>query len=315
MPRFRKLYSKREQDKSRGDSPVLYKYDSLPQPFRVQVCNILRLAMGTYEARDISGYLVDDSRSWEQMYNMFTDELGTWKLIDRTLRVDVECVAYPCQKSVTETLDAIDFFFGYVMTKTIHYGTHYSPKDAIDDLNARFKDHELGYQFLGDGLVRLDSEYLYIEAAEPAVGLLYEQGFDAPLKEFMSAHRHYLHAQHKECMNDAFNSFESTMKCILSELGIVYAAMDTAKPLLQKLLGPNGTLPSYLENSFNNLVALMEGEITMRNRETGHGQGTKTSELPAHYARYMLNVTATNIVFMVDAYKAKIESDKNVMPE
>jgi hypothetical protein len=46
------------------------------------------------------------------------------------------------------------------------------------------------------------------------------------------------------------------------------------------------------------------GLPTVRNKTSGHGQGPTPIELPAHFVAYSLHLTASNIVFLVEAHKA-----------
>lgn len=90
-----------------------------------------------------------------------------------------------------------------------------SPEDARKELDKRFFQHALGYQFtVGIGLTRVDSEFLHTEATVPAVELLRSQRFAGPLEEFHRAHEHYRQGRYKESMNAALNAVESTLKAI-----------------------------------------------------------------------------------------------------
>ena len=52
---------------------------------------------------------------------------------------------------------------------------------------------------------------------------------------------------------------------------------------------------------------LDSGLPTVRNKTSGHGQGQEIIELPEHFAAYALNLAATNIVFLVNAYKQSLK--------
>ena len=47
------------------------------------------------------------------------------------------------------------------------------------------------------------------------------------------------------------------------------------------------------------------GAPTVRNKEAGHGQGSEPVNVPEYLAAYVLHLTASNIVLLVEAYKAK----------
>ncbi|NJL59598.1 MAG: hypothetical protein HC887_08105 [Desulfobacteraceae bacterium] len=47
-----------------------------------------------------------------------------------------------------------------------------TPDDAIDELNSRFKEHGVGYQYESGELIRVDSQFLHAEAVKPTLNLL-----------------------------------------------------------------------------------------------------------------------------------------------
>jgi len=96
------------------------------------------------------------------------------------------------------------------------------PEEAIEELNCRFKEHGVGYQFEGGEIVRVDSQCIHTEVVKPAVSLLNTAGFDGALEEFLDAHKHYRKGEMKEAMSDALNAFESVMKAICDENGWSY---------------------------------------------------------------------------------------------
>jgi hypothetical protein len=53
---------------------------------------------------------------------------------------------------------------------------------------------------------------------------------------------------------------------------------------------------------------LESGVPTARNRLGGHGQGAKPTSVPDHIVAYLLHMTASTIVFLIEADRA-LESD------
>ena len=43
---------------------------------------------------------------------------------------------------------------------------------------------------------------------------------------------------------------------------------------------------------------------TVRNKTSGHGQGPTPTNVPEHMTRYVLHLTATTIVFLIESHKA-----------
>ena len=66
-----------------------------------------------------------------------------------------------------------------------------------------------------------------------------------------------------------------------------------------------------LQNQFTQLRGLLEsGLLPVRNRTSGHGQGTEPVALPKYIAEYALHMAAANIVFLVHAYEEFKQGDK-----
>ena len=109
------------------------------------------------------------------------------------------------------------------------------PDQAIEDLNARFLEHGIGYQFVsGAGIVRKDSEFLHKEVLLPTLSLLSDKLYQGAQDEFLKAHEHYRHGRIKECLNECLKAFESTLKTICQIRGWKFQQTDAAKALLDK---------------------------------------------------------------------------------
>nr|WP_197971209.1 hypothetical protein [Citrobacter freundii] len=173
------------------------------------------------------------------------------------------------------------------------------PSDAISELNCRFKEAGLGYQFESGELIRVDSQFIHSDAVKPTLQLLGKQRFYLGVNdEFLSAHEHYRHQRYKECLNDCLKSFESLMKAIHKKHSWQFNDTDTAKKLINSCLS-NGLVPEYLQNQFSSIRILLESGIpTIRNKEGGHGQGSDVTKVPEHLASYTLHLTATNLLFL-----------------
>ena len=176
---------------------------------------------------------------------------------------------------------------------------------VFDDLNYRFREHGVGYQFENNNIVRVDSALIHAEAVKPALYVLSSNAFRGPNDEFMRAHEHYRHRRHKECVTDCLKSFESTMKVICSRRQWNYDKDKATASTLIDICFKNGLVPSYLQTEFTSLAALLKSGIpTVRNKRSGHGQGEDVVEVPSYLASYALHMTAANILFLTEADKA-----------
>jgi hypothetical protein len=92
------------------------------------------------------------------------------------------------------------------------------------------------------------------------------------------------------------------MKAVLDKLNISYNSGDTAVPLIRKLY-ENDIIYSHLESFTNNLVKILEGLPTIRNRQGSHGQGLDPKKVNKSYAEFALHLAGSFIVFLIERYE------------
>lgn len=297
------LFSKRQR-RARGEIPDVYVYDKLPQPLRVQIVHIIQDAFGV----DHYGAQHAD-RAYEFVNQALCREYGLFELVKRSQSDKQSVLNFFLQEELTErALDVVELCFQIINTHIAENGAYnyntdrkIEPNAAISELNERFKEHGVGYQFESNELLRLDSNYLHAEAVKPTLMVLRGEGFKGANEEFLNAHEHYRHGRHKECLVDALKAFESTMKAICKLRRWASQPTDTAKTLINTCI-TQGLFPTYLESQIGSLRSLLESGVpTVRNKLGGHGQGPDPTIVPEYLARYALNLTATSILFMVEA--------------
>ncbi|MGL0962142.1 STM4504/CBY_0614 family protein [Vibrio vulnificus] len=302
------LFSKK-QKKLRGDIPDVYVYDSLPEPLRVQIIHIWNDSLG-----DILQYFsVEDVQMvYKFIVETLCREYGRFELssskIDRERVYITELNNYFLEEhDVEKQLDVVEITFKLIDTVTRDF--EYLAKNdaskiadsAIDELNARFKEHGIGFQFTNSEIIRVDSELLHTEAVKPALLLLNQSHYEGAQEEFLFAYEHYRHGRHKESLNDCLKAFESTMKSICDKHGWFYQQNATAKSLIQ-ICFERGLVPTFWQQQMTSLRSLLESSVpTGRNKLSGHGQGSNTIEIPDYLVAYMLHMTASTLVFLTTA--------------
>lgn len=300
------LFSKR-QKRLRGEVPDVYVYDALPNPLRVQIVHIIKDAFG------VDNY---GSNHAEEAYAFVNDalcrEYGVFELIKHADSPQGSVFNFFLkEESVERAIDVIEVCFKVIDTyirDEYRYQNNtkreVQPDAAIEELNARFKEHGIGYQFEANEIIRVDSAFLHSEAVKPALTVLSGKQFQGANDEFLNAHEHYRHGRYKECLVDALKSFESTLKAVCDSKKWPYQPTDTAKSLLATCFS-NGLLPKFLESQLGSLRSLLESGIpTIRNKLGGHGQGTEVVAVPEYLASYALHLTASGILFLVRAAEA-----------
>jgi len=256
------LFSKR-QKKLKGDVPDVYAYDTIPQPLRVQIIHIWRDTLG-----DESNYF-DPYLKTEQAYKVIVEalckEYGVFTLPSRTenygqRRVYLQELAdfLLHQDDPDKCLDAIELSFRVIdnLTRDWHYlhsaDASERADDAIAELNARFREHGVGYQYASGEIIRVDSELLHEEAVKPALALLRAPEYAGAQAEFLTAHEHYRHGRSKEALTESLKALESVMKAICAKRKWSHDPNATAKPLIQVLLNQE-LIPSFWSQHFSAL--------------------------------------------------------------
>jgi len=179
---------------------------------------------------------------------------------------------------------------------------------GVDEINSRFREHWLGFRFQEGQILKLNSEFTYQTATRPAIELLKQKYLAGANQEFLAAHDHFRHGRYKESLNECLKTFESTMKSICNKRGWHYEQHDTAKALI-RICVENRLFPVFMESHLTGVrVTLESGVPTARNKTSAHGQGVTPTKVSQEFATYVLNLTATNVLFLVDSERALTSS-------
>ncbi|MCK5642055.1 MAG: abortive infection family protein [Gammaproteobacteria bacterium] len=203
--------------------------------------------------------------------------------------------------SVIDFLRTIEIFI-YIKEK---YRTSDDIKiraNVINEINDIFRIDRIGYEIVNGKIIIYGSEYLNDNVTKQTISLLNSSDFKGPLEEFEKALNHYLKKEYKDTIQEANNSFESTMKSILTKLGIKFdPQVDNASKLLQ-ILYDNDVIYIHTQEFTNNLKKMLQGLPTIRNKQSGHGQGLDSIEIYKSYAGLSLHLAGSFIVFLINRY-------------
>lgn len=308
MPVF-DLYSKRRK-RAAGDAPDVYTY-SVPQALKVQIIHIWGDALGNplrsgeHEIMRVYQNIVDALR---REYGVFQLHAHTLNPHDQAYAFGELCSFFMENNNTDIDLDVIELTFRSVdvfARQPEYLGRFDGGKTAdraIEELNARFKEHGVGYSFSDGRLIRVDSELVHTEVVKPALIVLRQRGFSSAQSEFLAAHEHYRHGKNTEALIECYKAFESAMKIICKKRNW---SVDTSKGAadLVKVCLDRGLIPPYWQSHFSGLRNILESAIpTPRNKQAGHGAGTQPIEpVPDELASYVLHMTAATILFLTEA--------------
>lgn len=301
------IFSKR-QKRLRGDVPDVFQYEQLPDALRAQIVHIWIDTLGDQrrESKDSVG------EAYRLIVKALRHEYGVFQLpgvgdYARPAASEELVNFFLNENDVERVLDAVELSFRVIDRQTRDYQYLYrsdAPEratNAIDELNKRFREHGVGFQYSDGEIVRVDSEFLHVEAVKPALRVLNQKHYAGAQQEFLKAHEHYRHGNAKEALNECLKAFESVMKSICSKRKWTHAPTATAKDLIAVCLD-HGLIPSFWQQQFSSLRSLLESGVpTGRNKLGGHGQGTTPTSVPDHLVSFMLHMTASAIVFLTEA--------------
>lgn len=317
-----KLYSQRLKENN-PQQPLVY--DSIPQEFIQQYFYIAEDFFNT-----LPKPLSERHRYWEYLCRKYCLEKGIPLLGEDSECYYEELMLYlkSSETCVEDILDVLELTFSLELVQPVVFFTAESKKrwgdfldeyfqdkqehflnlqkKYVDDLNQRFRQHNLGYELVNGQIIRKESELLVQETIIPAFALLKDNRFSSAEDEMQKAFRFRRAGENAEAILNAAKAFESVMKVICSEMGYEYDAdKDTAKNLISHL-EKNAFYPPSLNNHIANIRTTLESALpTVRNKKSGHGAGTASTYISDAFADYALHLAATNIVFLVDLFNEK----------
>jgi hypothetical protein len=307
------LFSKR-QARLRGDVPEFFQYSTLPDALRAQIIYIL--------ADLLHGGIDEDPNrfsgtrdAYQNIRKTLLREWGVYDLNSETPRGNhVSSQLWSLvrhSKDLRRCLDVVELAVRYADINTRHFEYMLEPdpnervESGIKELNQRFIEHGVGYQYADGILVQMNSDFLHAEVVVPSLRLLRSGGHSGAEEEFMRAHEHFRAGRIEESITEACKAFESTMKCILSERGVAEVNL-TAKKLISLCL-TNGVIERTWQSLFENLQGLLEtGTLMARNKFGAHGRGTQETRIPFEVGAYALHMTASSIVFLVECSRRQL---------
>ena len=308
------LFSERKRRAAQSGQADVYQYDSVPDKLRVQVQQILRDAIGPqYHLSSYDMYTPNHNPdTWEFIHKTLCREMGVHSLGGSDLEAD-QVIQFIATARIDQFLDAVELCVR-VVDRLIRkwpdhvrksHGITQTSDDALGEINHRFRQSGLGYQFEEGQAIRVDAAFTHDEVVKPALRLLSTDGYEGAQEEFLSAHRHYRNGDYEEAITEAAKSFESALKITCDMNGWAYAKGARASDLLKRVRA-EGLWPDYLDASFDQLIAtLSSGLPRVRNEEGAHGQGATLRTTPPYVAAYALHLAAAKILLISEAARAR----------
>lgn len=307
------LFSKRKKKATGLGQIDVYQYDKVPARLRVQIQQIMVDSLGPqYETNSYAMHIQrHNPNAWNLIHKTLCRELGQHNLGGRGMAIE-QMLHFLETSDVDGFIDTVELCTKILFhsPKPMHdyqrheLGIKQPAEEAIEEINYRFREARLGYQFAEGVAFQMDSEFAHEEIIKPALRILGASGFEGAREEFLNAHRHYRAGENEQAIVELAKAFESTLKAACDKKGWAFEKGARASDLL-KLVQSKGLWPDYLDGSFDQLLAtLKSGLPKMRNEQAAHGQGQNVRSTPRYVVTYALNLAASKIVFVADAAAA-----------
>ena len=146
-------------------------------------------------------------------------------------------------------------------------------------------------------IITRDSEVIHEMATEPVLQLLRAPRWKTANEDFLKALQHYRKGEWEDCVAMCATSLESVMKIVCKEKGWEKKPDNLqAAQLLKKIVTESNLDPYY--------VKLLELPHVIRNtRSNVHGRSAPIPNLPQHVALFVVNMTASTILLVVEEAK------------
>jgi len=293
----------RRKKQARGEPDPPLSQDRVPQTLRNQVVFLWLETIGNIKDHFFGHRAM---AVYQQIYKTLCMEYGS-ATIGHGFDAAEALLDFFQNATDEQALDAIELSFRVIQQRTqgYEYQAQLAPaktcEDAINELNRRMLAAGVGYQYISQQLVPVESELTANEITRPALLVLHDQRFSGANDELLRAFEHYRHGRTKECLNECLKAFESTLKSICTGRRWKYDPNATAKKLIEIVFSKN-LVPAFLTSEFTSLQSLLESGVpTVRNRLGGHGQGIQPIQVPQYFASFALNLTTSTILFLINA--------------
>ena len=317
------IFSKR-QKRHRGEIPDVYQYEIIPPELRVQIVHIWRDTLRAISFSSSSKTEFGDAHdAYKTIHNKLCRAYGRFALdkdndfyqaesddsyYHSDIKSDVESIVkYFLEINKAEVaIDVIEISFRHIDQEVRNNPNDYfhpsiSPDEAINQLNCRFREHRVGYQYESGQIIKIDSQFIHSEVVKPALSFLSDPIYNGANEEFLKAHEHYRKRNYKDCVNNCLKAFESCLKIICQKNSWNYSEKDTANRLIEIVFKHNLIDPRMTCHFTALGSTLKSGVPTVRNNQSGHGQGPKEIVVPEYIASYILHLTASNILLLAKA--------------
>ena len=119
----------------------------------------------------------EPAAAYETIHSILCREYGIFNLVDGGISDKADILQhFLYTNKIDLAIDVIELCFKYILSikKNLDYYKKsavikITPDEAISELNERFKEHGIGYQFEAGQIIRIDSTYAHSEITKPVL--------------------------------------------------------------------------------------------------------------------------------------------------
>ena len=189
------------------------------------------------------------------------------------------------------------FDFVELASKWMDDGTRHAFRAKVNGL---FELLDCPWRFTDGEFFKLDSDFLGARLVESAHATLAAHSFEGAADEFAKARQDAASGEPKDAILYAAKSFESVLKVLTGQ------EHANADQLIKTLINQGflDDLPEAARASFGEQV--LKTLPSLRNRLSGHGQGSSVVQIPAAYAELALQLAAAFHNFLIAKHLARL---------
>ena len=299
------LYSKRIARAERQKINDVYRYDEISRQLRGQIIHI---------ANDLFKSSKESCKLWHEILQIIYREKGIFCVTSEKYLIDNNFISgtnssinLPNSKNYNsaDTLDVIDFCEILIQTakETIDIDAS-EINQAIDELNRRFKEAGVGYEYIKETnqIIRLDNQTTHKEIVRPTLNILRDPKFQKSNEYYRKAHEYYRKGNNEECINECAKCFESVLQIICEQNKWIPVPTTTIQ--LIECVKNNGLFSSGLktDKSLKQFIEMLKTGLPSVRTATSNGKAPDIQPIQDYIASYALHLTASNVLLL---YKAQ----------
>lgn len=290
------LYSRRYK-KEHGLFPDVFTYEPMPEKLKITLSKIFSRSLR--QCKNINQtYTLE--KCYKSIYDSISEEHSFYTIGEDYESYETRILDFFIdEKDIFINLDIVN-----LVLNMLHHMSLSKLLPYIQEINQRMLEHGFGYQYEDGLLIRIDSKHTHAEIIKPALLLLQDEKFQNADDEFRNAFNAYKNGKYEEAIREANNAFESTMKIICHLKSYDLPKKHNATALIAHLRDKQ-FIPDFQMEVFNGLAKCLESVSTMRNNIAGHGKGHEERTIEHNMVSYVLNMTASNIKFLVELANLK----------